>query len=103
MTGVTAVLGGIISASQTLIGTSVVGSTYGLDCICATVLGGTSMAGGKGNVPGMFFAALLLGFLKNALNMLNLPFYYQYIVTGLTLIFALVMGNLHLLISEKRV
>ena len=61
------------------------------------------MSGGRGNVIGMFFAALLLGFMENVLNMLNLPFYYQYIVTGLILVFALVMGNLRNLIMERRV
>lgn len=98
-----AVLGGLISASRTLIGTSTAGTTYSIDCICAVVLGGTSMSGGKGNVIGMFFAALLLGFMKNVLNMLNLPFYYQYIVTGVILVFALVMGNLRSLMLERKV
>jgi ribose/xylose/arabinose/galactoside ABC-type transport system permease subunit len=98
-----AVLGGIVSASRTLIGTSTAGATYGIDCICAVVLGGTSMAGGQGNIIGLFFAALLLGFMKNALNMLNLPFYYQYIVTGVILVFALVMSNLKPLILERRI
>ena len=98
-----AVLAGLVSASRTLIGTSTAGSTYSIDCICAVVLGGTSMSGGRGNVIGMFFAALLLGFMENVLNMLNLPFYYQYIVTGLILVFALVMGNLRNLIMERRV
>ena len=101
MTGIFAVFGGVITASQTLIGTSTAGATYSLDCVCATVLGGTSMTGRKGNIPGMICAAVLLGFLKNALNMLNLPFYYQYIVTGVILVFALVMNNLQLLLSQK--
>ena len=98
-----AVIGGIISASRTLIGTSTAGATYGIDCICAVVLGGTLMAGGKGNIIGMFFAALLLGFMKNMLNMLNLEFYYQYMITGFILVFALVMGNLRELLQAKKV
>ena len=96
-------IGGIISASRTLIGTSTAGATYGIDCICAVVLGGTLMAGGKGNIIGMFFAALLLGFMKNMLNMLNLEFYYQYVITGFILVFALVMGNLRELLQARKV
>lgn len=61
------------------------------------------MAGGKGNIIGMFFAALLLGFMKNMLNMLNLEFYYQYVITGFILVFALVMGNLRELLQARKV
>lgn len=101
--GVFAVVGGLVSASRTLLGTSTAGATYSIDCICAVVLGGTSMAGGKGNVIGMFFAALLLGFMKNMLNMLGLAFYYQYMITGCILVFALVMGNLRELLLARKV
>ena len=61
------------------------------------------MSGGKGSVIGMAFAALLLGFMENVLNMLNLPFYYQYIVTGVILVFALIMSNLRDLLLERKV
>ena len=101
--GIFATLGGLLSASRTLIGTSTAGATYNIDCICAVVLGGTSMSGGRGSVVGMAFAALLLGFMENVLNMLNLPFYYQYIVTGVILVFALIMSNLRGLLLERKV
>lgn len=101
--GIFASLGGLLSASRTLIGTSTAGATYSIDCICAVVLGGTSMSGGKGSVIGMAFAALLLGFMENVLNMLNLPFYYQYIVTGIILVFALIMSNLRSLLLERKI
>ena len=98
---ITAVVSGIITSSMTLLGNANYGTAFPLEVITATILGGTSLSGGKGNIPGMLCAAVLLGFIKNGLNMLNVPFFYQDLATGVVLIFALFMGSLHYLVGRK--
>jgi ribose transport system permease protein len=55
--------------------------TYGngneMDAIAATVIGGTSMSGGKGTLMGTAIGVLLVGFLRNALNILGVNPYWQ--------------------------
>lgn len=60
-----------------------------LQAIAIAVLGGTSIAGGIGNLPGAFIASLLLAMISSALNLRNIPGYYQYLALGLLLLLAL--------------
>ena len=60
-----------------------------LQAIAIAVLGGTSIAGGVGNMPGTFVASLLLAMISSALNLRNIPGYYQYLALGLLLLLAL--------------
>jgi len=100
-TALTSVISGVIQVSQTLVGNANSGESYAMECITATILGGTSLSGGKGNVIGMLFAALILGFISNGLNMLNVEYYYQYLATGIILIFALFMSGLKEIMQER--
>jgi len=102
-TSLTAVMAAVIQTSQTLKGSATSGEAFAMDCITATILGGTTLGGGKGNVPGMLFAALILGFVSNGLNILNVPYYYQYMATGVILIFALLMGGIKEMVRERHV
>jgi len=101
-TALTSVLAGVVQISQTLTGTASTGPTFAIDVITATILGGTTLGGGKGNVLGMLSAAIMLGFVSNGLNMLNVPFYYQHMATGIILIFALLMSGVMEMMRERR-
>ena len=70
-----------------------VGSTYGMESIAGTVLGGTILAGGKGNIYGTLVGILITGILSNGLTMLGLSQAWRDIATGLLLIFAIIMQN----------
>jgi ribose/xylose/arabinose/galactoside ABC-type transport system permease subunit len=100
-TALTAVISGVIQTSQTLVGNANSGESYAMECITATILGGTSLSGGKGNITGMLFAALILGFISNGLNILNVAYYYQYLATGIILIFALFMSGIKEIMQER--
>jgi len=65
-----------------------------LQAIAIAVLGGTSIAGGVGNLPGTFLASLLLAMIGSALNLRNIPGYYQYLALGLLLMLALLLDTL---------
>lgn len=62
------------------------GSGYELFAIASTVIGGTSFFGGVGNVGGTLLGALVIGVINNALNIFNVPTFYQQILTGLIII-----------------
>lgn len=60
--------------------------TLGMDAICATVVGGTSMAGGGGTVVGSMVGAILMQLIKNALLQYEVNTYWQTTVIGIVLI-----------------
>lgn len=69
------------------------GISYEMDAIAAVVLGGTSMAGGRGKIIGTLIGALILGLLNNSLNLLGVDPYYQMIVKGAVILFAVLVDN----------
>jgi ribose/xylose/arabinose/galactoside ABC-type transport system permease subunit len=66
---------------------------FEIDVVIASVLGGTSISGGRGTVIGMVIGALILGILTNILNMEGLILYYQYVIKGILLVVAIVYNN----------
>ena len=64
------------------------------------VVGGTSLMGGKGRVIGTLIGALIIGFINNALNLLNISSYYQMIAKALVILTAVLAD--HYLGSKKR-
>ncbi len=74
------------------------GAGYELGAISIAVLGGVSLAGGKGTMTGTFIAALIFGGLMNILNLSGVGTYLQDVVKGVLLIF--VVGMMYL--REKR-
>lgn len=74
------------------------GQGYEMEAIAAAAIGGTSMAGGRGNVFGTVLGAILFSALKVGLIVMGVDTFYQFIVTGVVIIFAayleIVQGNL---------
>lgn len=62
------------------------GGNYQLDAVAACVIGGVSMAGGEGRVYLSLVGALLIGFLRNGLNLYGLHPFYQNLVIGFIII-----------------
>ncbi len=67
------------------------GIMYELDAIAATVIGGTSLMGGEGTITGTLIGALIMGVLRNGLNLLGISSYIQDIVIGAVIILAVLM------------
>lgn len=65
-----------------------------MDAIAAAVIGGVSMAGGKGTLPGTFIGVLLYSFLRNALNLLGINPFWQGTVTGVVIIVAVLAESI---------
>lgn len=89
MCGFMAALAGLYISAFTTSGSPIVGEAYTQKSINAAVVGGASLAGGKGSVIGCIAATLILGIISNLLNLKGVSSYYQYVFQGLILIIAL--------------
>ena len=65
-----------------------------LQSIAAVVVGGTSLAGGRGSVVSSFFGALLIGLLNNVMNLIGIESYTQDIVLGAVILLAVIVAEL---------
>lgn len=91
ISGTLAAFGGILLASKLGAGDSKVGAGYEFDAVVATVLGGTSIAGGEGSIIGMVIGAFIIGVLNNALNLLGISPDWQAIAKGIVIIAAIMV------------
>lgn len=79
LAGVLSGIAGIVLASRTNSGQPAVGTGFETDAIAAAVIGGTSMTGGIGTIPGTLVGILIIGTLNNSLNLLNVSSYLSLI------------------------
>ncbi len=94
LSGITAALGGIILISRLASGQPGAGESYELYAIAATVLGGTSLSGGKGTLIGTLIGALTMGALNNGLNLAGVESYTQNVILGAVILGAVLIDKL---------
>lgn len=93
ITGCLCAVAGAILTSRLNSAQPTAGLGYELDAIAAVVLGGTSLAGGKGRIVGSLIGALIIGTLNNGLNILNVSSFYQQVVKGIVILLAVLMDR----------
>lgn len=76
-------------------------SGYEMTVIAACVIGGVSVSGGSGKVPGVFLGVVLLGVLKQALPMLKVSPFWQDAIYGVIILFAVLMNTYFKRTSDK--
>jgi ribose transport system permease protein len=91
---------GLMSAAAAIILTArlnsaqpIAGMMYELDAIAATVIGGTSLMGGEGTLGGTLVGALIMGVLRNGLNLLGVSSFLQQIVIGAVIVVAVLLDT----------
>ncbi len=65
-----------------------------MDCIAAAVIGGTSMAGGEGQIWGTLIGALLMGVVRNGLNQLGISAFWQKVALGVVVLLAVTIDSM---------
>lgn len=88
LSGFAAAIGAIVLAGRMNSGFPLAGSGAELDAIAAVIIGGASFFGGVGTVSGTLIGALIIGFLRNGLNLLDVSAYWQMIVIGCVIVAA---------------
>ena len=87
---VMASLAGFYLAAEVQIGSPIIGN-YALESIAAAVLGGASLAGGRGSFVGALLAALFLSLIKNILPLFHAPTEYAQVAIGALILLALIL------------
>jgi fructose transport system permease protein len=88
----------LLSIARTGVGDPQAGQTDNLDSITAVVLGGTSLFGGRGSVIGTLIGALIVGVIRNGLQLIGVASIYQTLITGMLVILAVTVDQ----ISRRR-
>jgi ribose transport system permease protein len=88
LAGGLAALGGLVIVARINAAQPTAGTPYLLTAIAAAVIGGANLMGGEGRIAGTLVGALILGALTNGLVLLNVPSFYEQMVTGLVVLIA---------------
>lgn len=91
--GLLAAIGGIMMTSRLDSANSQAGLAIELDVIAAVVIGGASLAGGYGSIAGTAVGVLIIGVLRNGLNLLNVSSFWQQVVIGAVIALAVLIEN----------
>ena len=66
---------------------------FEMDVIAAVILGGASLAGGKGTIFGTVIGVIIIGVLANGLTLLDVSSYWQQVVKGLIIVVAVLIDT----------
>lgn len=84
---------GVIAATRTGVGSPVLALGFELDAIAAVVVGGASLAGGRGTVINTIIGVLILSVISNLMNLMNISGYHQQVVKGVIIILAVILES----------
>jgi ribose transport system permease protein len=88
LSGTCAGIGAVILAGRTDAGSPLYGNLLELDTIASVIIGGASFLGGRGHLGHALVGALMIGVIRNALNLLNVGIFLQLIVIGVVIVIA---------------
>ena len=92
--GLFAGFGGVMEASLHLTGDPKAGTLVELQVIAAVVVGGTSLAGGQGKIVGTLIGALIIGVIRNGMNLTGVEAHMQSVVYGVVILIAVMADQL---------
>lgn len=92
--GTLAGLAGVMEAARTAIGQPTGAVLYELDAIAAAVIGGASLMGGEGTIPGTLIGAFIMAVIRNGCNLLVIPPSWQRVAIGAIIIIAVLWDHL---------
>jgi ribose transport system permease protein len=87
-----AAIAGILISTRIACGDPLVGQIFSLDSVGASVVGGASLAGGRGGALGALGGVIILGSISNILNMLSINPYWQFLLKSMIIITAIALA-----------
>src|SRR5271165_5883777 len=88
ISGAAAGIGAVLTSGRTAAGSPLFGNLAELDSIAAVIIGGASFLGGRGHIGHALIGALMIGIIRNALNLLNVDIFFQLIAIGVIIVLA---------------
>lgn len=92
ISGMCAAVAGLIISSELTSASPVAGETFELTAIAAVVIGGASLAGGRGSIRGTLLGAFVIGFLSDGLVIIGVSEYWQMIFKGAVIVLAVLLN-----------
>ena len=94
LTSAAAGLVGIMVSAQLNSGSPNIGESYEMDVISAVIIGGASLSGGAGTIRGTLTGIIFTGIILNAMTLLGVSDYWQYVVRGSLVVFAVFLNTM---------
>ncbi|MDU8925516.1 ABC transporter permease [Pasteurellaceae bacterium LIM206] len=94
ISGLCAALAGIVVTSQLVASHPATGNAFEMNAIAAVVLGGTSLAGGRGTIGGTLIGAFVIGILADGLVMMGVSEFWQMVIKGIVIIVAVIIDQM---------
>lgn len=92
--GFCSAIAGIIVTSQLVASHPATGTAFEMNAIAAVVLGGTSLAGGRGTISGTLIGAFVIGILADGLVMMGVSEFWQMVIKGIVIIAAVIIDQM---------
>jgi len=93
LSGLLAGMGGVLWASRFASASGDAAPGFELSTVAAVVIGGVSIAGGSGTIPGLLLGCLLLGIIINALTLVGISPFWHLAIQGITILIAVVFNT----------
>jgi erythritol transport system permease protein len=94
LSGLCAAVAGIVVTSQLVASHPATGTAFEMNAIAAVVLGGTSLAGGRGTISGTLIGAFVIGILADGLVMMGVSEFWQMVIKGIVIIIAVIIDQM---------
>ena len=87
-------IAGVVLSARLDSAQPIVGEGFELDAVAAVVIGGTSLFGGEGTIWGTMVGALIMGVIRNLMNLMEVSAFWQRIVIGIVIIMAVFIDQM---------
>lgn len=101
LSGTMAGFAGLLYAGRTDAASPLAGAGMELDAVTAVIIGGASLFGGRGHIVNALIGALIIGVIRNGLNLMSVSPFWEAIAIGASILFALELDVLRRYLEEK--
>ena len=103
LSGIMVAIAGVVYVARLGAAQANAGQSYEMEAVAASVLGGTSVLGGEGNIVGTVLGAIVVAIIRNAIVLLEVSTYYQQMITGAVILLAVIVDVQRKARAAKRV